>query len=90
MIEIIQKYEDLFRFLEDLRRLKDKGMTRFNLHGFQKHGEETLDVPGDGGHYDLNEMIWRVDEALDLTLRYLLKFEKLKSEEIRNENTNIN
>jgi len=37
MIEILEGYEDLIRFVADLEKLCDKGMTRFRIHGFQKH-----------------------------------------------------
>ena len=78
MIEIVQNYDDLFRFVRDLERLQDKGMTRFNLHGFQKHGNDTMDVPEDGGCYHVDEMIWRLEQALDkaMMMDYKIKFSR--------------
>lgn len=78
MIEIVQNYDDLFRFVRDLERLQDKGMTRFNLHGFQKHGDEIYYVPEDGGCYHVDEMIWRLEQALDkaMMMDYKIKFSR--------------
>jgi hypothetical protein len=76
MIEIVQNYDDLFRLVRDLETLQDKGMTRFNLHGFQKHGDDIYDVPEDGGCYHIDEIIWRLEQVLDkaMMLDYKLKF----------------
>jgi hypothetical protein len=81
MIEVVQNYDDLFRLVRDLEKLQDKGMTRFNIHGYQKHGDETMDVPEDFGCYHIDEMIWRIEDVLDkaLMLDYQLKFEREKN-----------
>jgi len=82
MIETIQNYDDLFRLVRDFEHMQDKGMTRFRLHGFQKHGDETMNLPDlEDGLYHLDEMAWRLEQVLDkaLMLDYQLKFEKKKN-----------
>lgn len=82
MIETIQNYDDLFRFVRDLERMQDKGMTRFRLHGFQKHGDDTMNLPDlEDGFYHLDEMVWRLEQALDkaLMLDYQIKLEREKN-----------
>jgi hypothetical protein len=83
MIETIQNYDDLFRFVRDLEKLQDRGMTRFNIHGYQKHGNETMDVPEDFGCYHIDEMIWRLEQALDraMMMDYKLKFSREANKE---------
>jgi hypothetical protein len=78
MIEIIQNYDDLFRLVRDLERLQDRGLTRFSIHGFQKHGDDTFDVPEDGGCYHIDEIIWRLEHALDkaMMMDYKIKFSR--------------
>lgn len=78
MIEIVQNYDDLFHLVRDLERLQDRGMTRFNLHGFQKHGDDTFDVPEDGGCYHVDEIIWRLEQVLDkaMMMDYKIKFSR--------------
>ena len=85
MIDTVDKYEDLFRLLKDLEFLHyNGGMDRFNIHGYQKHGDKTLDVPEDGGCYYLTEMMHLLQEVLDkvLMLDYQLKFEREKNKRI--------
>lgn len=85
MINSVENYGDLFRLLKDLEFLHyNGGMDRFNIHGYQKHGDKTLDVPEDGGCYHLNEMISLLAEVLDKTLMldYQLKFEREKNKKV--------
>lgn len=78
MIEIVQNYDDLFRLVRDLERLQDRGLTRFNIHGYQKHGDDTLDVPEGGGCYHVDEIIWRLEQVLDkaMMMDYKIKFSR--------------
>lgn len=78
MIEIVQNYDDLFRFVRDLEILQDRGLTRFNIHGFQKHGDDTYDTPENGGCYHIDEIIWRLEQALDkaMMMDYKIKFSR--------------
>jgi len=39
------KYEEVNMFLRYLQELEDNGYNRFRLHGFQKHGDDTKDLP---------------------------------------------
>lgn len=81
MINSVENYGDLFRLLKDLEFLHyNGGMDRFNIHGYQKHGDKTLD----GGCYHLIEIIQLLEEVLDKTLMldYQLKFEREKTKKV--------
>lgn len=41
----MSNYEEVNFFLQQIQKLEDNGFDRFRLHGYQKHGNDTKDVP---------------------------------------------
>jgi hypothetical protein len=41
----MSQYEEVNFFLRQIQELEYNGFDRFRLHGYQKHGEDTKDLP---------------------------------------------
>ncbi len=41
----MSNYEELNFLLQQLQKLEDNGLDRFRLHGHQKHGLDTMELP---------------------------------------------
>jgi hypothetical protein len=66
----ISDYDEIKFLLDQLERLEGAGLDRFTLKGFQKHGDDQMEVPGDSGHFRTNEISWKIEELLSKAIMF--------------------
>jgi hypothetical protein len=58
----MSNYEELNFFLQQIQKLEDNGFDRFRLHGYQKHGDDTRELPE--GHLYTHTLAYELDRLI--------------------------
>lgn len=66
----IREYDSIEFLLDQLEALEGSGLERFTLKGFQKHGSDEMEVPGDSGHFRTHEIAWKLEELLSKAIMF--------------------